>query len=220
MTICPQEVEVVKPSIGWSEGLGRTWRRPDADWTDRVRMTRQPDGWTIKGQIVSAGGSDWLSTPFRGWYHIVTDTRWQPRTASLRLVIPDGPLHVNLHRDGSGVWSSGDHNVISGLEDCLDVDLYVTPATNTLAVRRLTLPMGRLADLVAALVAPDDLIRRWHVRASRQPYERITAATYRFVSFDETGKLDRGCELEIDPDGLLRSYGDHWRTIGDDRNGW
>lgn len=200
---------------GRDDARRRTWRRVDGEWVDEVSVTRQAGGWTVAGDIDSAGGSEWFAPPFHGHYRVETEADWRTRRASLDLTLASGPVRFDLRHDGHGIWSDKDGHVITEVCECLDIDLYVTPATNTLAIRRLALGVGQSAGMVAALVAPDDTTGVWSIQPSQQVYERVTQSLYRFTSFDDAGVVDFTCDLDVDSDGLIRSYGEHWRTSDD-----
>ena len=83
-----------------------------------------------------------------------------------------------------------------------DVDLEWTPATNTLAIRRLDLEVGQSAEVVAAHVA----FPAHEVRRRRQRDTRLTATTYRYESGDVT------VDLIVDDQGVVQEYPNGWRV--------
>jgi hypothetical protein len=92
---------------------------------------------------------------------------------------------------------------LTDVAGALDVDLTVTPATNTLPVRRLGLEVGQAADLWMAWIQFPDL----EVIPSEQRYERLTQDRWRF----STG--DFQAELVVDRDGLVLDYGGLFRSL-------
>ena len=80
----------------------------------------------------------------------------------------------------------------------IDVDLAMTPFTNTLPIRRLGLAVGAAADIIVVYVTFPDLA----VSADPQRYTRLAERTYRFESLD--GGFVR--DIEVDEHGLVVTY--------------
>ena len=97
---------------------------------------------------------------------------------------------------------SGDER--SDLRDCVDVDLGVTPATNTLPIRRLNLPIGRSQDVTAAWIKFPDLT----LKPLRQRYTRLSENNYRYES--DTGF---STNLVVDELGLAIDYVGGWERL-------
>ena len=91
------------------------------------------------------------------------------------------------------------------LNRCEDVDLALTPATNTLPIRRLNLQIGRTSSVVAVWVKVPDL----EVQPLSQRYTRLTKDTYRYES--NTGF---STEIAVDDLGLVTAYPGGWERIG------
>ena len=91
------------------------------------------------------------------------------------------------------------------IQGCDDVDLAVTPATNTLAIRRLNLQVGSSASIIAAWIKFSDLT----VQPLSQRYTRVAQNTYRYES--NTGF---SAEIVVDDLGLVTAYPGGWERIG------
>ena len=55
--------------------------------------------------------------------------------------------------DGAGHWADGSGAELPDLAGCVDVDIAVTPFTNTLPIRRLPWQPGRARDLLMVYLA-------------------------------------------------------------------
>ena len=84
------------------------------------------------------------------------------------------------------------------LAEAIDVDLVLTPFTNTLPIRRHPLEVGEHVDFVMAWVDVPSL----EVTADPQRYTRLDATHYRFDSLDSDFTRD----LEVDADGIVVRY--------------
>jgi len=91
------------------------------------------------------------------------------------------------------------------IQGCDDIDLAVTPATNTLAVRRLNLQVGSSESIIAAWVKFPDLT----VQPLSQRYTRLDQNTYRYAS--NTGF---SAEIVVDDLGLVTDYPGGLERIG------
>jgi hypothetical protein len=122
----------------------------------------------------------------------------------VELELDGGAVRRVLLADGAGRWRWEDGPELAEVAGSLDVDLTVTPATNTLPIRRLAaLEMGQAADLQMAWVQFPGL----EVLASAQRYQRLAADRWRFSTDDFTA------ELLVDPDGLVLDYGGLFRSL-------
>ncbi len=107
-----------------------------------------------------------------------------------------------LRRDASGHWEHHGFEQTTDLEDCIDIDLAVTPFTNTLPIRRLNLDPGESREIVVAYIAAPAL----RVNRSRQRYTRLKPLEdlnrYRYEG------LDSGFQtlITVDHDGLVIDY--------------
>lgn len=86
---------------------------------------------------------------------------------------------------------------------CTDIDLSVTPSTNTIPIRRLALDIGGSEEVIAAWVRFPELT----VEPLRQLYTRLDAKRYRY----ESVRSGFAAELEVDDAGLVVTYPHLWQ---------
>jgi uncharacterized protein len=148
--------------------------------------------------------------PFRARYNIRCDPDWSVRAVELSL-LDSSREDMHLYADGKGHWRDGSGNAIAGLAGCLDVDISITPFTNSLPVRRLKLEQGASADLLAAYIAVPEM----EVKPSRQRYTCIESSPegglYRYE--DEGLFRSFTALLPVDADGLVLDYPELFRRI-------
>jgi hypothetical protein len=113
--------------------------------------------------------------------------------------------HLHLNRKPEGQWLV-DGTDDSALRGATDIDIGITPATNTLPIRRFGLGIGESGDLVAVWIRFPDL-SLWRVH---QRYTRVDPHRYRYESLD-TGFQ---AELTVRDDGFVEQYADIWRALG------
>lgn len=135
------------------------------------------------------------------------------RTREVRLDYVGGPrMHIQVDERGNWFDVIG-NSVIASLAGCLDVDMGVTPATNTLAIKRLDLQVHASQDIVVAyvpLLAQIDGV--FLPRPARQRYTCLRVGQcYRYEG------IFRGfaAELELDEHGLALDYPETFRRVRD-----
>jgi hypothetical protein len=175
------------------------WQGVETGALDRCRLAAGPDGLRLSGTVLTAE----FGTPLDVRYLVEAGPDGLTRRVELEL--DGGAVRRVLLADGAGRWRwEGGGAGLAEVDGALDVDLTVTPATNTLPIRRLAgLSVGEAADLRMAWVQFPEL----EVIPSAQRYERLAADRWRFSTGDFTA------ELLVDPDGLVLDYGGLFRAL-------
>ena len=86
------------------------------------------------------------------------------------------------------------------LRRCTDIDLEISPSTNTIPIRRLNLGIGKESEVSAAWVRFPGLT----VEPLHQRYARTGTNRYRYAS------RDFATDLEVDDLGLVTRYEGGW----------
>ena len=174
------------------------WQGMASGSLDRCRLEAGPEGLRLSGTVLTPEHG----TPLDVHYRVETGPGGLTRRVELEL--DGGATRRVLLADGAGHWRWEDGPELAEVAGSLDVDLTVTPATNTLPIRRLaTLEVGRAADCRMAWVQFPGL----EVIGSAQRYQRLAPDRWHF----STG--DFQAELLVDPDGLVLDYGGLFRSL-------
>jgi hypothetical protein len=174
------------------------WQGVESGALDRCRLEAGPDGLRLSGTVLTAE----FGTPMDVRY--LVEAGPDGRTRRVELALDGGVVRRVLLADGAGRWWWEGGPELAEVAGALDVDLTVTPATNTLPIRRLAgLDVGQAAELHMAWVQFPGL----EVLDSAQRYERLAADRWRFSS----GGFE--AELLVDPDGLVLDYGGLFRSL-------
>ncbi len=172
------------------------WKRLDVAGLERCVVARERDGWSLSGTIV-------VERPCVDVrYALHCDTGWRTRAVRVRAAGAAGERGLELEADGRGRWSSGGRE-LEALRGLLDVDLQLTPATNTLPIRRLALALGQEAEVTAAWVRFPEL----DVVPLTQRYARVEPELYRYAS------PGFSAEIAVDELGLVTRYGALWERV-------
>ena len=176
------------------------WRKRDHISVEHCRFLELADSIIIDGRVLS--GED--GPPHRVDYTIRCDRDWRTQVAHVRIVEGLTTRELELARLDTGGWRRDHENVVEG-EGLLDVDLSITPATNTIPIRRLGLAVDESATVDALWVGIPEL-RLEHLT---QTYVRTGETTFRYES--DGGSF--AAKLEVDGEGVITTYGDLWERV-------
>jgi hypothetical protein len=176
-----------------------SWRRSDEVESDEwCTLAVRDSGLSLVGTVVGALDG----RPLRVEYRIFAEPAGMTTAVHVREWHGFEQRSLALGRDAKGNWTR-DGRTDRKLRSCSDVDLGITPATNTLPIRRLRLAPGASATIRAAWVRFPELT----VEKATQTYTRLDEFTYRYASGTFEG------DIVVDDDGLVASY-EVWRRTG------
>ncbi len=161
---------------------------------DHCGLLEGPDGFVLEGFSVRSA-----PVPMVAVYEVRADAVWATVAVDVQVLRPEPARGLELRADGRGHWWRNGEEAPE-LEGCIDVDLGCTPATNTLPIRRLDIPVGGEAEILAAWVRFPEL----EVRRFAQRYRRLAPDRYEYAS--DTFRA----ELDVDEAGLVIDYTGAW----------
>jgi hypothetical protein len=184
------------------------WQRTDVHGAEHVVFDDRR-GLTARGVAVAAA-----PVPYQCRYELGTDDRWF--SERLQAIAEGGGWQRSLHMervDGGWRVTTAEHGNLNAagqphalppgaedpdrLADAYDIDLYASPLTNTLPLRRLGLNSpGATETVVAAWVLMPSLT----VIANAQTYTLLEPGRVRYASGSFT------VDLELDEDGYVVKY--------------
>jgi len=136
---------------------------------------------------------------YRIQYQIVCDIQWNTQRVSAKDLLSG--KEFTLTKNGNEWLDEQDH-VIESLRGCSDVDIKVTPFTNTLPINRLNLKQNESKEIAVVYVNIPEL----NLSKFEQRYTCLSkdkdGGVYRYES------LSSGftSELKVDADGLVVDY--------------
>ena len=177
-------------------GTSILWRRLDVPGHDACRLEGGAGGWRIEGTAIfrEAGATARLM------YQVTCDPAWQTQHGSVSGWIGDRSVKLHAAHSAAG-WTLNGVSV-TGLDDCVDLDLGFSPATNLLTVRRLALAIGQAADVPVAWLDVD----AGTLSRLPQRYQRRDADTY----FYESPTVAYAGLLVVTPAGFVATYPGLW----------
>jgi uncharacterized protein len=179
------------------------WFREPGPSAELCRVTDDERGTTFVGTVLAVEDG----TPFEIGYEVRTGADGATEDVAVSSSSPAG-FRLRLHRDPSGRWYAVDgdgrraRQPMAGVDDCVDVDLGFTPATNTLPIRRLHLGLNEEKEIAALWLRFPDLT----LLRQGQIYRRVGREAYLYRSGDFQAMLT------VDGDGIVTNYDGLWRA--------
>lgn len=134
---------------------------------------------------------------YRVDYHIKTNPGWETEYVQITSRYSNREQYYRLTSDGAGNWIV-DGRRIDQFDGCIDVDIAVTPFTNTLPINRLRLQTRETKHI---RVIYFDLLQQ-QVRPVDQVYKRISEEKYHY----ENVPNDFEADITVDENGLVVDY--------------
>jgi hypothetical protein len=176
------------------------WREWSGEGVEHLVLREGPDRIVADGVVLATVEA----RHFAASYHIECDAGWRVITTHAHVI--GGDAAIDLKSDGAGRWRDGDGLALPDLAGAIDVDLSITPFTNTLPIRRLDLAEGQRANIRVVYLHLPDLT----LTTDRQGYTCVKRGRqYRYESLD--GDFAR--DLDIDADGLVVTYPGLFRRV-------
>lgn len=174
--------------------IWRSAQTPDADY---CTLYTHPSGYDLRGAVVAV----LESLPYLIHYEVICDKIGQTKEVAVSAQSGENARQLRLSVDGEGLWWR-DGREVDTLRGCVDVDLGITPATNTLPIRRCNLEVSKSREVKAAWVRFPHL----NIEPLSQRYTRLDERRYRYES-------GTGFEvvLEVNEMGLVTAYPGGWQ---------
>jgi hypothetical protein len=145
------------------------------------------------------------NVPLEARYRIECDPEWRTRTVSIEQKLGLQHSTLSLSVDATGKWHAALAGLVDQLTGCTDVDLELSPITNSLPINRLKLAIGERQEISAAWIRFPSL----QLVCSRQSYERVSSQTYRYCSLQSGFTAD----IDVDEAGLAIRYQGIWERV-------
>lgn len=156
-------------------------------------LTPSPSGNSIDSVIVGKYGE----TLYKVEYTISTNENWETTFFELKTQFSDRKDALSYHSDGKGTWT---RNGVpdDSLKGCIDIDISLTPFTNTLPVNRLNLSVNESKQIMVVYL---DILER-QVKPLHQVYTRLSETAYRYQNVVN----GFNAVLTVDEAGLVVDY--------------
>lgn len=134
--------------------------------------------------------------PYRIGYMLTLNKLWEVRLCAIKSIIGHNDTTLVLEKKGGDWYLDG--QLRTDFENCTDIDLSLTPLTNSLPINRLGLHKGEAAEIDVVYF---DLLSG-AIKPVKQQYTRLTADAYRY----ENVPNDFEAEIKVDAKGFVVAY--------------
>jgi len=167
------------------------WQDWDGGATEYLTLQETQEGFYAKSVITHK-----TEDSFTARYTIACDGGWRAKECIIELI--ERKSKIVLESDGLGRWLCNSKR-LARLSGAIDIDISVTPFTNTLPIRRLKLAEEQSAEIAAAYISVPD----FEVFLDKQRYTCLIGdKRYRYESLDSDFVRD----IEVDRHGLVLQY--------------
>ncbi|TCS85062.1 hypothetical protein EDD80_11545 [Anseongella ginsenosidimutans] len=131
-------------------------------------------------------------------YRILANSYWEVTGFSIESQINGEEHKIVLQSNGKGDWTTDGGRPIELFKGCIDIDISLTPFTNTLLIRRLDLSLGEASEIQVLYLD----ILNGETKPVRQKYTRMSPAQYLYENVPNNFEA----LITVDSDGLVIDY--------------
>jgi len=168
-------------------------------WTGLQYHSIEHCSWTNSAngnEIVSAIVGYYENKIYKVEYNIETNVNWETKSVTIRIKIDDAADTIILKKqDEKWILNGVPADEYNGI---YDIDISLTPFTNTLPVRRLKLT-GHEEQVITVIYF--DILDR-QIKPLKQIYTRLTAHNYKYENYDKSFTAN----IQTGEDGLVKDY--------------
>jgi uncharacterized protein len=178
----------------------KTWQQADLLWAgieyyslENCLVSPSDQGYEISSVIIGF----YEQKIYRVNYLIRTNTDWETLSVDIVCRHNHKTQTMQLQSDGNGNWQA-DGKFIEKFQGCIDVDIPLTPFTNSLPINRLKLANAEKQQIKVIYF---DLLQE-EVRPVHQHYSRLSESEYHY----ENVPNDFEATIRVDDQGFVVDY--------------
>lgn len=176
-----------------------TWIGEDHLSIEKCHVIEKEQSFHSRGEVVGNKNNQVYGVD----YQIVVDNNWETRFFSISCSHGHKNYFLHAHKINN-VW------VIDDVEhpefnECLDVDIAITPYTNSLPINRLKMEVGESKDIKVLYINPIEE----RVALVMQRYTRLTENTYHYENLWNDFKAT----IIVEENGLVTDYPEMYKAI-------
>lgn len=139
-------------------------------------------------------------------YSLILSSDWRTKEVKVESSLFDKGT-INLKSDLNGGWFNEANERIPELNGCIDVDISVTPFTNTLPIRRLSDDLQKEQKIEVLFIDP--LLGKY--KKVSQQYLRLSSGLYHY----EGASGNYRTKIAVDENGLVVTYPDLFKRLSE-----
>ena len=174
----------------------------NGDYLNTAEFVKVETGTSIRARGYIAGEVEGILC--RAAYELEVDLSWNIKSVYLEFE-SDSCFVISLHKNENDEWLNEKAELLSQFHDCTDIDISLTPFTNTLPINRLNLPVGSNAeDTVIYINLPTP-----ECKPVKQRYTNLGNNTYKYENL-VSGFVSH---IQVDENGYVINYPGFWHRI-------
>jgi hypothetical protein len=130
-------------------------------------------------------------------YAVIAKPNWEMVSCRLKNWLGTSVDIQNIQHDGKGNWTNNGTQ-IDDCKACIDIDISVTPFTNSLPINRLRLQVSEVRQIKVLYF---DVLQRT-IRSAVQQYAKLSDYEYRY----ENVPNDFSAVITVDQWGIVKKY--------------
>jgi hypothetical protein len=138
-------------------------------------------------------------------YEVVLDATWTVHSVQVKMSAPDPAKSIKLTHNKFGEWVDDALHTRPDLDGCRDIDISLTPFTNSLPVKRLCFKPGESHEIQVLYFD----LPAFDIRMQKQRYTFLNNNVFRFEALD-TGYTN---EITFNPAGFVQQYPDLFELL-------
>lgn len=169
------------------------WRGREYYSLENCLVENKPDGVIVKSTIIGY----YEEKIYRVEYTIQTNAAWETISVEINSWHDNQSQHAHFISDRQGNWTENG-KIIEAFAGCIDVDIPLTPFTNSLPINRLKLSKDQTQEIKVIYC---DILEK-QISAVRQKYTCISPTSYHY----ENVPNDFEATIEVDDSGFVVDY--------------
>jgi len=176
------------------------WQGKLINTMEFLTLEAKDGGYIAKGNIVGVV----KEKPIKILYEITLDKNWNLHTVAIKQQA-EFELNLFLKKDSSNEWFDGNEDHLTEYDGCTDVNISLTPFTNTLPINKLKLAKDESKKIMALYVDLPSL----EIKPFVQCYTNLGNKQYKYENIS-TGFTS---VIQVDGDGFVVNYPGIWERI-------
>jgi len=169
------------------------WSGIEYDSKEYCSITARSGTTTVDSTIIGS----YQQNIYKINYKLIINNNWQLTSVEINSIINNKESNYQLRSDGAGNWTS--HNIETAkFKGCIDIDISLSPFTNTLPINRLNMPTGQSTQIKVLYF---NLLEH-ELKPLHQQYTRLSPTEYKYENIPN----DFEAVIEVDEQGLVINY--------------
>lgn len=169
------------------------WSGREYDSLENCLVSSTEGGFIITSTIIG----HYENKIYKVDYCIKTNRNWETIFFEIKSRHSNQRQFIKFEGDGRGNWTS-EGKEATGFKGCIDIDIPLSPFTNSLPINRLNLTQNQTQEIQVIYL---DLLAQ-EIKPVKQKYVRLSALQYHYENIPN----DFEAIIEVDESGLVVDY--------------